>query len=53
MKIKKIIDKEKFKVTAQENCSAAGKPPIYQPGQNCLDDCSAVDKPNWWRNKET
>lgn len=51
MKINKIVEKEMIEVLAQENCTVSGKPSIYIPGQNCLKDCSAVDKPQWWKNK--
>jgi|GEM_PF-1186421 len=44
-KIKKIGDKEFVHVSGQENCSVVGKPRIYEPGQNCLNDCTLKGMP--------
>lgn len=52
MKINKIAEKEMVEVLAQKNCTASGKPSVYISGQDCLHDCSAVDKPQWWKCKE-
>lgn len=49
-KIPKIQNKEELEVQCQWNCTVEGKSPEYVTGQDCLDDCTAYRKPEWYKN---
>ncbi|CEN23311.1 Uncharacterised protein [[Clostridium] sordellii] len=51
LKVKKIQNKEIIEVLEQDNCTVSGKPLKYVPGQNCLDDCTAYNKPRYYKSK--
>lgn len=53
LKINKIEDKETKIVVGQDNCTKPGAPYYYQPGQDCLQDCTAYDKPRYWESQWT
>ncbi len=50
LEIKKIQDKKEIEVVVQENCRVVGKPELYVPGQDCLHDCNAFGKPDYYKN---
>lgn len=50
MKIKKIEKKEITIVSTRINCTRPGKPHYYGK-DDCLYDCTAVDRPRWWQSK--
>lgn len=52
IEIKKIVDKDIVEVLAQENCNRPGYPHYYVQGQDCLYDCSAADKPRYFKSKQ-
>ncbi|WP_270648184.1 hypothetical protein [Paeniclostridium hominis] len=52
IKISKIKDKETVEVLAQDNCTRPGYPYYYIKGEDCLNDCTAVNKPRYYKSKQ-
>ncbi len=52
-KIQKLRDKEVVNVAGQENCQTPDEARIYMPGQDCLNDCTALTQPAYYMSLET
>jgi hypothetical protein len=51
LKIEKIKDKRIVKVAGQKNCTRSGYSYKYEGQGDCLNDCTNVNKPRYYKAK--
>ncbi len=52
-KIQKLRDQEIVNVKGQDNCSVVGQTTKYEPGQDCLNDCTLHGMPRYYLSEFT